>query len=219
MANVVRRMTLKKTHVVALAASKGGAGKSTLATCLAVRAAKESGSVCLVDLDPQESASRWHQLRGSPTTPRLVNKVENIADTIGELREEGVEWVIIDLPPAFVSLMEATVAEADFVLVPVRPSMFDVDAVDVVVETCIRARTPMAFVLNAVEARWKMSESAAKFLRVTGKVLAEEISQRKAYAYAAGVGRTGPEMDRAASAEIDALWQSVKHAVQGKVRA
>ena len=47
------------TQVLAIVASKGGVMKSTLATALAVRAAKDGLRVALLDADPQESLTMW----------------------------------------------------------------------------------------------------------------------------------------------------------------
>ena len=60
---MVRKQPMR---VVVLAAVKGGVGKTTLASCLAVRAAEESKRVALVDLDPQESLVGWWERRGLP---------------------------------------------------------------------------------------------------------------------------------------------------------
>ena len=46
-------------HTLTLAASKGGVGKTTLTSALAVEAAKKL-HVGLYDLDPQQSLARWH---------------------------------------------------------------------------------------------------------------------------------------------------------------
>ena len=58
-------------HVVTLAGTKGGTGKTTLGSALAVRAAEDSGKVALIDLDPQESLSSWWTRRGETKNPKL----------------------------------------------------------------------------------------------------------------------------------------------------
>jgi len=44
---------------IAILGQKGGSGKTTIATALAVRAGKDGKSVALFDLDPQGSATLW----------------------------------------------------------------------------------------------------------------------------------------------------------------
>jgi chromosome partitioning protein len=52
-----RKQPARRTYVVTLAGTKGGTGKTTLASALSVRAAEDSPKVALIDLDPQESLS------------------------------------------------------------------------------------------------------------------------------------------------------------------
>ena len=55
----------RRTNVIVLCATKGGVGKTTLASALAVRAAEESKRVALIDLDSQPSLSGWWDRRGA----------------------------------------------------------------------------------------------------------------------------------------------------------
>jgi chromosome partitioning protein len=55
-------------HVIALASRKGGAGKTTLASHLAVQAeATGAGPVALVDTDPQGGLAGWWNARTADT--------------------------------------------------------------------------------------------------------------------------------------------------------
>ena len=52
---------------LAIISQKGGVGKTTIATALAVAAEAEGKSVAVFDLDPQASASLWKDTRGAAT--------------------------------------------------------------------------------------------------------------------------------------------------------
>jgi chromosome partitioning protein len=54
---------------IALLSQKGGSGKSTIATHLAVCAERDGKSVAIFDIDPQASAISWAHRRKSETPP------------------------------------------------------------------------------------------------------------------------------------------------------
>src|SRR5262249_43354352 len=60
-----------RLRVITLANPKGGVGKTTICSALAVRAAGESRRVALLDLDPQESLASWWTRRGKTKNPKL----------------------------------------------------------------------------------------------------------------------------------------------------
>jgi chromosome partitioning protein len=200
----------KRMTVVALASSKGGSGKSTLSACLSVRAAKESGRVCLIDADPQSSLAKWWELRGEPGNPKLID-VDATAESIELVISEGWEWCFIDTPPGMVDTIDDAIVAADFVLIPVRASAMDLLAVDHVVELCKKHNRPFAFVLNAVMPGWReLADSAAQYLRRIGPVLNSRIGMRKAFVSSMTIGKAGQEIDRSTAArEIDELWHEL----------
>ena len=57
--------------VILVANSKGGCGKTTLATNLAAYFAHSGQAVTLLDLDPQQSATQWVRLREDPRVEAL----------------------------------------------------------------------------------------------------------------------------------------------------
>jgi chromosome partitioning protein len=210
---------LKPMKVVALAATKGGVGKTTLASALAVRASQESGRVALIDGDAQASLAAWYELRGEPDNPKLFD-MDISAEGIGLLMAQGWEWAFIDTPPAIIDLIEVAILNATFVLIPTRASPVDIEAVGEVVDLCKTHRKPFAFVLNAVSPQWaNLADGSEAYLRGHGPVLKERVGLRKGYVTAMTSGKSGAEVDKTAREEIDALWSAVRRAIAKSVRA
>jgi chromosome partitioning protein len=135
------------TRVIALACSKGGVGKSTLAITLAVRASAESKRVAVVDIDPQESALSWGDRR-KQEPPKVIDAEQGVSTEISRLRRENWTWVFIDTPPSRLELIEPGIAVTDLVLIPCRPSALDIDQVDIAVQLAEKHGKPYAFILN-----------------------------------------------------------------------
>ena len=207
--------------IVCVASSKGGSGKSTLAACLGVKAA-EDGRCCIVDTDPQGSLVRWYELRGKGDAPGVVEAGSNLEATLEKLERAGVEFAIIETPPALIGKIEVAIAAADFVLIPSQASALDVEGVAATVELARQLGRPFAFVLNRVEPRSKLTAEAEAYLKVDGRVLEGRIGNRECYRAAMTSGRAGPETKdasaRAAREEIDALWTAVKKMATAAVR-
>jgi chromosome partitioning protein len=203
--------TPTRLRVITLANTKGGVGKTTLSSALAVRAAEESKRVALLDLDPQESLASWWTRRGRTKNPKLF-EMDAAAEAIELLMSEGWQWVFIDTGPARIDLIEPGIAVADLVLIPTRPSALDIEQAAICVELCETHGKPHAFVFNHAPAGTKLTKSSIQFLRQNGStVLDTAITFRQAYMAATTVGKSGPEVEKggAARKEIDAVWTSV----------
>ena len=61
---------------------KGGSGKSTICTNLAVCGEEEGETVLIVDLDPQSSATLWHSERGTNKPLVLDGQPDKLTDII-----------------------------------------------------------------------------------------------------------------------------------------
>ena len=69
---------------IALVTQKGGAGKSTLASSLAVAAFEGGERVCLIDMDPQATLTTWRKTRGEtdiPVNPCKAKRLTNMRST------------------------------------------------------------------------------------------------------------------------------------------
>lgn len=203
---------------IAVAAAKGGSGKSTIASALAARAAKESMRVAMMDLNPdQGNLTQWWMLRGEPMNPRLITDIHNIPQDVKVLEAAKFEWLILDSPPIEVDLIEQAIAVSDLVLIPIRTSLFDVSAVDVVVEMCQTHGKAFGFILSAVNSKFKtLTDQTVAALVKVGPLLASRVSYRKPYIEALMAGKTGPEINKELLSEIDGLWAEVKRLAGGR---
>jgi len=112
-------------HVMVLN-SKGGCGKSTLATNLAVFFAREGREVCIADYDSQRSSLDWLALR--PADLPAISGVPAFAEGIRGV-PRSTDVLIIDAPARVhgAELIEL-VRRAETIIVPVLPSSVDMKA-------------------------------------------------------------------------------------------
>src|SRR5271168_2323276 len=112
-------------HVMVLNA-KGGCGKSTLATNLAVLFAAEGHEVCIADYDPQRSSLDWLEQR-----PAELPAISGVAAYEEGLRSvaRSTEILVIDAPARLHGTeLNELVRRAETILVPVLPSTVDIKA-------------------------------------------------------------------------------------------
>ncbi len=207
-------------HCIVVASQKGGAGKTTLTSHLAVEAERAgSGPVVMIDMDPQGGLAAWFNARGAET-PVFANPRQGALRALVDLlREQGrVGLAIIDTPPAITEAIEATIVSADLVLIPARPSPNDLRAVPGTVRLVEAARKPMVFVINGVKSRVRLTGEAAVVLSQHGPVAPTMVWDRTEYASAMIDGRTAPEISPAGKAadEMRALWAYLALRLQGR---
>jgi chromosome partitioning protein len=135
-------------NVLVFASRKGGSGKSTLAAHLASYIAKPSRRTLLIDGDPQGSLSLWHGLRGQDELS-LKRGIRSMTETLREAKREGYEWVLVDTPPNKSSAVVEAIKHATLVIIPTRPSLFDIAALQDTVQIARELRKPYAAVINA----------------------------------------------------------------------
>src|SRR5262249_42860805 len=186
--------------VVTIAAAKGGATKSTVTALLAVRAAKNGERVALFDLNgDQGDLTQWYALRKPKRGPNFLRliPVQKISLDIEVCRAEGFDWVFMDTPPSELDVIDNAILKSDAVVIPVRPSIFDIQSVTPIVETCGVRNRPFSFLLSAVDTKMpKLTESAAAALANDGPIFATRIRYLQAYITAVAHGKTGPEVDK-----------------------
>ena len=128
--------------IIIVGCNKGGAGKTTTATNLAVGLAAKGNDVCLVDADPQRSAARWHQDReeaGHNPTITLVEKRDNISQTLRTM-DEKFDYVIVDVAGRNSREMITGAAVAQVIIAPHQASQLDLDTLAELQQQTVRIR-------------------------------------------------------------------------------
>ena len=112
--------------VVAIVNQKGGTGKTTLSTNLA-SAFAELYPTLLLDADPQGSAMDWADSRSTPQMNLDARELRS-GDLPRDIRglARSYDWIIIDGPPGIGRTSAEAVRVADMVLIPSKPSPFNV---------------------------------------------------------------------------------------------
>lgn len=111
---------------VLVASSKGGVGKTTLATHLAAQAALAGQRTALVDADPQGSSTRWAERRAA-----MESAVLPVDGGKGWNRRlpDDTQFVVVDAAAgAMAKDLDRFLDKADAVVVPVLPSALDIEA-------------------------------------------------------------------------------------------
>ncbi len=147
-------------HVIAIAARKGGVGKTTLAMHLSVLASAPGRPALLLDTDPQHSLAWWHRLRKDDEPNLIKADARELPDIIEAARRESFSRVIIDTPPHAEASILSAMRVADLIVVPTRPGPLDLAAVATTLDLAHRlGKAPLA-VLNHCPPRTGAAEPA-----------------------------------------------------------
>jgi chromosome partitioning protein len=205
--------------ILLIAAEKGGVGKSTLATNLAVHLAHKGVDVVLLDTDGQATAARFAERRdGAAITPAVpcVQRTGEVASTLRELARR-YQVVVVDAGGRDSREMRSAMAVANLLLVPTKASQADLETLPKVNELIGLARglnpelkavavlsiAPSNPVIREVE---NARELLAEFDQL--ELADTVIRDRKVYRDALLAGKGVTELDNSqARAEIQLLAQ------------
>ena len=204
-------------HVIAVLNQKGGSGKTTIATHLARALQLDGDGVLLIDSDPQGSARDWAAVReDQPVTVVGIDRPTIERDLKQIARKD---FVVIDGAPQAADLAVSAIKAADFVLIPVQPSPYDIWATADLVELVKQrievtdGRLQAAFVVSRAIKGTKIGAEVAETLADYGlPVLESRITQRVSYPGTAAAGTTVLDTEPAgdAAAEVRALSVELK---------
>jgi chromosome partitioning protein len=204
---------------IAFLSQKGGSGKTTLAVHAAVAAEESGEKVFLIDTDPQGSSQAWSQARNQETPPVHKAIASNIKRIFDNSAQQKTTLIVIDTAPHATPGVDVIAVAADFLLIPCRPSAFDLAAIASSVQVAKAAGKPAAFIMNACPARAPEVEETREVLKSYNLPLAPvAIGDRRAFARAVATGRAVTEFDAQGKAaeEITKLWKWIRKQIGGK---
>jgi chromosome partitioning protein len=174
--------------------AKGGCGKSTLATNIAVCFARDGLQVCIADYDPQRSSLDW--LAQRPAELPAISGVPAYAEGLRNVAR-GTEVLVIDAPARVHGTeLNELVRRAETIIVPVLPSSIDMKACAHFMEELLelgkvsRKQARLAVVANRVREHTLIFEELDQYLtklRVPYLGFLRE-AQNYVRAYARGMG-------------------------------
>ncbi len=176
--------------IVVVANPKGGVGKSTLSTNVAGYFARQGHHVVLGDIDRQQSAGLWMQLR--PAAARTVHPWEISNDLIVRPPKEATH-AVLDTPAGLHGWRFKDVLKlADKVIVPLQPSIFDIYAtrafLDELAETRRASKLDVGIVGMRVDPRTIAADKLAEFVGGLGLPVLGHLRDTQNYIHLAARG-------------------------------
>ncbi len=199
-----------KTWLVAC--SKGGVGKTTIATHLAAEAAVAGLRTALVDADSQGSATRWCQRRAG--LAHAVLPIDGTRKSWHKQLPGDTQRVIVDSPAgAMAGQLEVFLDTADAVVVPIQPSALDIEASVRFLESLAKhprvrkGKLRVGLVGNRLKPHTNASQQAIEILRGWPFPLVAQLRDSQAYVVLTGLGKSLFDYHSAQVREHQADWQ------------
>jgi len=193
--------------------SKGGSGKSTVATNLAGYYASEGKKVVLADFDPQASSLEWLAAR---STGR--KSIQGIDASRGNFRvPRSADYVIYDTPAAVHGKeLSALLRRAQSIIIPVLPSPIDMRAATPFIQKVLdngrvsRKECRVALIANRCRENTNVYHQLDTFLRKVRKapfisILRESQNYNKASERGLGIFELAPYL---AKRDLD-QWEPI----------
>lgn len=204
--------------IIAIANSKGGVGKSTVAVHLAAWLHRQGHRVTLADCDTQQSSSQWIKEAAPGIKAICLKDPDTIISELPLLRQE-TDFVVADGPGSLAEMSRALLLVADKAIVPCKASMLEVRALDAATKVLrqsqqIRAGHPKAIiVLSMVGKHYRLTQDmrdAAALLKLP--IATTSMTLRQIYADAPGQGAVVWDLGsraKEAADEVDRLFREL----------
>ncbi len=201
-----------RPRVVSVLSQKGGTGKTTLSCALAALAARAGTATAILDVDPQASAAKWHDLRranGEEDPPVFATPSSRMQALVDALGQDGAELIVTDTAPHSGADAVTVARLSDHILIPLQPSFPDLAAITTTIDIAEVARTPATIVLNLALVNHPSTGDARTVIATAAAAVAPVVLHRRvAHVNSFNLGRCAAEYEPAGKAahELRALF-------------
>jgi chromosome partitioning protein len=160
--------------------------------------------------------------RGNADIPMQACRMEELPEKFALAQRSGLDQLIIDMPPGIGTNTLAAVSLADFTILPMRPTIFDLGATRHWINLLRSAAQPIGVIINcALPRRQGIDAPAVRDARNALESLGVkpwpgQITQRSIIPHSCISGRGVAETDPAGPAALEyaALWQAILRAIE-----
>ncbi|HET6604864.1 MAG TPA: ParA family protein [Xanthomonadaceae bacterium] len=182
-------------RTILVASSKGGCGKTTIATNLAAAYALQGQRTVLVDADPQHSSYRWCEKRAGMES--AVLPIDGTRSGWDKHLPADTQRVVIDAAAgAHGGHLREFLTGAEGVLVPVLPSIIDLEATVTFLDGLVKVprvnkgKLPVALIANRTKPWTNATQSVLETLKSWPYPLVASLRDTQAYVLLAGIGKS-----------------------------
>lgn len=198
---------------VLVASSKGGAGKTTIATHLAAQSALDGLRTALVDADPQASSTRWAQKRAVLDSAVLAIDGTRRKGWRKHVPDDTQRVIVDGAAGAMADALDPFLETVDAVIVPVVPSTFDIEATVPFLDSLARhprvrkGTLRVALVGNKLKPWTHVSQQALDLLKQWPYPLVAQLRDSQGYVVTTALGKSLFDYHSAQVREHQADWQ------------
>lgn len=182
-------------RTILVASSKGGAGKSTIATNLAAHFAVDGKATAILDADRQKSSTHWCEKRAHLDT--AVLPIDGCRRGWQKNLPDGIQRLVVDAAAGAMGPdLQDVLDMADAVVVPVLPSAIDIEATVPFLDSLVahprvkKGKLPVGLVGNRLKPWTSASQNAVAQLKAWPYPLVAELRDTQAYVLLAGLGKS-----------------------------